>query len=368
MTYIKQLDSLRAIAVFIVIVSHWLPKNLLVTVLQPGQLGVNIFFVLSGFLITNILLKSKIQAESIGISKLAIIKNFFVRRSLRIFPIYYLTIFLVFIFASPTTTTIRHSFIYYLTYTTNLYFYHIHSWDGMTSHLWSLAVEEQFYLVWPWVILFSPKQMLLPCIGAFIGIGVVSSYLTSAEYFGFILPFNCLDSFGLGAFLSFILLYHSKQLTKFYHICSALAGICLLLLVASLVLQQPTLIPSRTAQSIVTLWVITHIIHRKNKGQTEFFVLDNKILIFIGKISYGMYLYHLPLAWDYDLLSRYVNKYLPNFILQHEAYIVFVENFFILIGICWLSWVLIERPILRFKKYFEYQKDEVPSVPVACVR
>jgi peptidoglycan/LPS O-acetylase OafA/YrhL len=358
MTYIKQLDSLRALAVFIVIVSHWLKKDSFVIALQPGQLGVNIFFVLSGFLITGILLKSRAQAELTNSGKASIVKNFFIRRSLRIFPIYYLTIFLIFLFANPTETTIRHSLIYYLTYTTNFYFYHLHSWDGMTSHLWSLAVEEQFYLIWPWIILFSPKKVLLPCIGAFIGIGAASSYFINVENFGFILPFSCFDSFGLGALLSFILFYHSEYLIKFYRIGGLLAGICLVILIASLVLHTPTLIPSRTAQSIVTLWVITHVIYRRSIGQTRFFVLNNKALIFLGKISYGMYLYHLPLAWDYFFLSRHVNRYLPAGILQYEAYIVFIENFFILIGICWLSWILIERPILKFKKYFEYQEGK----------
>ena len=356
MTYIKQLDSLRAIAVFLVIITHWLPNFSLIDILQLGQVGVNIFFVLSGFLITGILLKNRVQAE-INDNKSTFIKNFFVRRSLRISPIYYLTIFLIFIFANPIDTTIRHSSIYYLTYTTNFYFYDNNFWDGMTSHLWSLAVEEQFYLLWPWIILFLPKKALLPCIATFIIAGVSSSYILRFKDLGLVLPFTCLDAFGLGALLSFTLFYHTKYFTKFYYACSLLASICLVILITSIISKQPTLIPIRTAQSIIALWIITYIIRKISTEKDSFFILNNKVLIFIGKISYGMYLYHLPLAWDYPFLSKHVNIYLPASILRHETYVVFIENISILILICWLSWILIERPILKFKKYFEFREN-----------
>ena len=97
MRYIKQLDSIRAIAVLLVIISHWIHNAEMVDRPKLGEVGVNIFFVLSGFLITKILLDNTIKSEQLNIPKSLLLKNFYIRRSLRIFPIL-LLIHLTFIF------------------------------------------------------------------------------------------------------------------------------------------------------------------------------------------------------------------------------------------------------------------------------
>ena len=92
MKYVKQLDSIRAIAVLLVIVFHWSPKPVLAGAqYNYGHIGVEIFFVLSGFLITRILLENRNEAERLY-QKKKVLKSFYVRRFLRIFPIYYLTV------------------------------------------------------------------------------------------------------------------------------------------------------------------------------------------------------------------------------------------------------------------------------------
>ena len=123
MHYIKQLDSVRAIAVILVIITHWFPETNKLNIYTSIFNGVDIFFVLSGFLITRILLQNRLDAKSSTVTKSAVVKNFFVRRILRIFPIYYLLIFLLLVFASTTGTDIKNSFPYFLTYTANIYFY-----------------------------------------------------------------------------------------------------------------------------------------------------------------------------------------------------------------------------------------------------
>jgi len=175
MKYIKQLDSLRAIAVILVIISHWIPATNVINRIPNGAIGVDIFFVLSGFLISKILFDQRNNAELLNIPKFTLVKNFYVRRTLRIFPIYYLTIFVLLLFSKSTGTNIQSAFAYFLTYTSNFYFFKIQTWDGMVSHLWSLAVEEQFYLIWPWIILFSNKKYFLHIITIFILIGVLSN-------------------------------------------------------------------------------------------------------------------------------------------------------------------------------------------------
>src|SRR5687768_2398909 len=139
MTYIKQLDSLRAIAVLLVIITHWFPETNKLNIYTAVFNGVDIFFVLSGFLISKILFENRGLSELNRTGRKNIVTNFYIRRFLRIFPIYYLTLFILYIIGPATGTSIRESFVYYITYTSNLYFFSVKHWDGMLSHLWSLS-------------------------------------------------------------------------------------------------------------------------------------------------------------------------------------------------------------------------------------
>lgn len=360
MNYIKELDSLRAVALLLVVASHWLPGNRAVAAFETGEIGVNSFFVLSGFLITGILLRNREEAAATGAGRGEIIKRFVIRRSLRIFPIYYLTIFALYALGPATGTHIRDSFVYFLTYTANFYFYTHHGWDGMLSHLWSLAVEEQFYLLWPWVVVFVPRKWLLPAIGAFIAIGVASGYAYAYDAndpggVGTTLPHTCFDAFGLGALLAWVV-WHRQHLAATYRVLGVAAGLAVLLIVAAVALRQPFMpLPDRTVHAVIALWVIAHVVRQREQGQPTFFLLRNRSLIYLGKISYGMYLYHLPLEFDAAFLSAHVNRFLPAVARRHETYVLFVENYLLLIGLATLSWVLLERPVLRLKRHFEYR-------------
>jgi peptidoglycan/LPS O-acetylase OafA/YrhL len=196
MTYIKQLDSLRAIAVILVVINHWVPSSHIINKLPNGAIGVDIFFVLSGFLISKILFDSRNNVDLITIPKSVLIKNFYVRRALRIFPIYYLTIFTLLFFSKSTGTDIASSFVYFATYTSNFYFFNIKDWDGMISHLWSLAVEEQFYLIWPGIIFYTKKKYFIYVISGVILIGILSQYLLQNVEMSTLLTFTCFHAFG----------------------------------------------------------------------------------------------------------------------------------------------------------------------------
>ena len=142
MKYIKGLDTLRAFAVMFVIIYHWglpLPdgpgKHFLQELIPSGPFGVTLFFVLSGFLITSILLEARTTAKT----RLRVIRNFIIRRILRIFPIYYVTIFVLTWIGYPF---IRENLDWLLSYTSNILVFRNHSWNSF-SHTWSLSVEEQ---------------------------------------------------------------------------------------------------------------------------------------------------------------------------------------------------------------------------------
>jgi peptidoglycan/LPS O-acetylase OafA/YrhL len=123
------------------------PANLrpMIDWVDPGDLGVRCFFVISGFLITWLLLQEQIRNGSISL------KNFYVRRALRILPVYFLYLFVLGFFTHYSQDT--SSWLVNLTFTTNFF-----GSPFPTAHLWSLGVEEQFYLVWPWLLLWIPNR------------------------------------------------------------------------------------------------------------------------------------------------------------------------------------------------------------------
>jgi len=148
-----QLDGLRAIAVTFVLIHHWISPRL-----GFGIIGVQLFFVLSGFLITGILLRERRGVESgrqsIGFS----VRQFYARRFLRIFPLYYACLAL---FVVLDRFEIRKSLVWFACYLSNVFFFLKGEFGGPFSHFWSLAVEEQFYLFWPWIVLLAPRKRLL---------------------------------------------------------------------------------------------------------------------------------------------------------------------------------------------------------------
>lgn len=352
MTYIKQLDSLRAIAVLLVIITHWLPETNKLNIYTGVFNGVDIFFVLSGFLITKILFENREWSKSHLTGRQSIIKNFYTRRFLRIFPIYYITLFLLYVAGPATGTSIRENFIYFVTYTSNFYFFSAEQWDGMLSHLWSLSVEEQFYLLWPWLMLYINRKYLLYVILISIAIGFSTQLLLRNNDFGDIFTLSCFDGFGFGALLAWASVYQPSAIKRFYlpFLYMALGAFILQILRVS---GQDIFIPSRTLTSICTVWMIAAILLEKRSILFET-ILESRVLIFIGKISYGIYLYHLMIPYFTYKVFTSINNFLPSFIRKHNSHLVIAENFVLLIVIAFLSWQLVEQPILKLKSRFNY--------------
>lgn len=366
MKYIKQLDSIRAIAVLLVMISHWIPTTYLINKIPNGGLGVDMFFVLSGFLITWILLDNRQKADLENAGKGMIIKNFYIRRTLRIFPIYYLVVFLLLIFSSYTGTDIKTSYPYYLTYTSNFYIHDNGEWPGILSHLWSLAVEEQFYLIWPALMLFVNKRYLLHVIYIFIGVGVLSQFLFITDPMGPIITTACFHAFGAGALLAWHLVYNKEGLPKLYKATKVLAAIAFVFFVAVVVKPEWNIIKVfRVISTAFGLFIITYLIYTLPTGKLKFgFIWNNRVLIFLGKISYGLYLYHNIIPYFTNKVMEKMGISLHNLLPYKLGSLLTIGiNLSILMVVSWFSWILIEKPVLGLKKYFEYSGHEKHPQP-----
>ena len=353
--YVPQFDSLRAIAVILVIIHHWFESNKVLNFFPNGPLGVNMFFVLSGFLITGILLKTKKQLEAKETTKVRTFKNFYMRRTLRIFPVYYL--FLIVLWLIHDSAIARDG-IYYFTYTANYLFFSQQMFPARVAHLWSLAVEEQFYLIWPWLIILINRKWLPYVIGLFMIVGISSNYVfINAGWWVQIFTPACFDAFAIGGFLSFVVAYRHDIIQKiepwFRYIFIA---------VISLFLFQVfdySLLPARTIHSLLTVCIIYYCLF-KNNNKIFNYILDNKWLKIMGKVSYGVYLYHLfiPELWMWinkqfnnrgiDLLW---NKAMPQ---EIEPLWFFIQKFSVLMLLCLISWTFIEKPINKLKRHFQH--------------
>ncbi len=348
--YMPQLDSLRTFAVFFVLLEHWLHQASWTKVFPLGMTGVTLFFVLSGFLITQILLRSRTTAENKSVNKFHSLRQFYIRRTLRIFPVYYLTIFVLYFF---NVESIRDKFLWFLFYASNIYFYEINNWAGSLSHLWTLAVEEQFYIIWPFIILFIPKKHLLKSIVAITILGPVFRtvlYMLSdrtewTSMFIHILTPSCMDCFGLGALIAYWSISDEKSPLRKPAIVYAF-------LIANIVVILVLYLFSENAISVFLFRfcisaICMLIIFKASKGFKGIAgsILENPVLIFLGKISYGLYLYHnfIPLVYSSLGLPPIQNMY-TNFVAQ----------FVMLVMLCTLSWYLIENPINKLKRKFSY--------------
>ena len=199
--YRPHLDALRAVAILVVLADHLFPLPDWPVNLAP--LGVKLFFVLSGYLITGILLENRAGAEASGVSPGHVLRQFYVRRFLRIFPIYYLAIGVCLVFDLGRS---RELWPWLVTYTTNLFMGRTGEWPVPMSHGWSLAVEEQFYIFWPLLVLWLPWRWMAWAIAGTVVFGSafkVWAFASGANDFvcWFSTP-GSLDALGAGALIA----------------------------------------------------------------------------------------------------------------------------------------------------------------------
>jgi peptidoglycan/LPS O-acetylase OafA/YrhL len=346
--YYKQLDSLRAIAVILVIISHWFTQeHFLNRYTENGILGVTLFFVLSGFLITGILLKNKQTVES-GSSVTKAFRNFYLRRSLRIFPLYYVLLIIVF---SVGFSDVQESFWWHFFYSSNFYFWLKGEFGGQLSHFWSLAVEEQFYMIWPAIILFIPQRYLFRSFIIGILTAVFFRYIISenSEMGRFLMP-GSLDSFCIGGIFAHGRLNRNIWYNQFMNrqwIYVVFAFVILVFIHFDFFTKLPANLWSGLYLFLVS--ISFGIIINKVAWNIDIpvlkQVLESKTLLYLGKISYGIYLFHNLIPYFYDIQ-------LPQLLKPYSIYVVHGLRFILLILISTFSWYLLEKPFLRLKDRF----------------
>jgi peptidoglycan/LPS O-acetylase OafA/YrhL len=347
--FYPQLNSLRAIAVLLVIISHWFSEaHILNRFSDNGVLGVTLFFVLSGFLITGILLKSKQKMEQ-GTHFGNAFKIFYIRRSLRIFPVYYL---LLFVLVLLNIAGIRESFGWHFFYCSNFYFWLQGAFAGQLSHLWSLAVEEQFYILWPAVVLLIPKRLLAHAFVTGIITGVFFRLLivSDTNEMGRILMPSSLDSFCIGGLLAYGREKETGWYTQYINRQRLYVfGAFVLLFIVHLPFFQD--LPPYFKQCMYLFFISVAfgiLIDRStNSVETPILkqVLNNKCLLYIGKISYGIYLFHNFIPYFFELKISWIPDDLVMYVVQ-------MLRFIVLLLISTASWYLIEQPILKIKNRF----------------
>jgi peptidoglycan/LPS O-acetylase OafA/YrhL len=216
--YYPSLDTLRAIAIIMVIISHWLPYyHPLNTFLPLGPMGVTLFFVLSGFLITGILLNEKTKKDLLQRTSWQIFKSFYFKRSIRIFPLYYLTLVVLLLMNVPNMAKY---WGWHFGYASNFLFYLEKSFtNDYVAPLWSLSVEEQFYFIWPFAILFSSRRYMLVWLVLAVVSGTAFRMLPANftdkpfSYLQFLTP-ACIDCFAVGGLIAYIQYHYPEKLNN----------------------------------------------------------------------------------------------------------------------------------------------------------
>jgi len=334
LAYMPQLDGLRALAAIAVVLHHNLWRTGAAGAVRAaadlGDAGVRLFFVLSGFLITGILLRARGAPGAL--------RSFYARRFLRIFPLYYLVVISVAVVGQPL---MRSWLGWNLAYLANIKLALLGAPPGPpVSHLWTLSVEEQFYLAWPLIVLRAPRRSLLPIALSTLLIApasrlvllLLSGNATSTA----VVTTSCLDTLGAGAALAL-----GGRVPRF------VAPLGLALLAAVTALAGSWLDSALRDTAYAGIFVCLVARGREGVRGPLGRLLASGPLVYLGSISYGIYVYHHVLP----ALIR-----LPGYGVARTGLVLALT-----LPVAALSFRLFEGPINALKRRFPY--GEAPPAP-----
>ena len=370
---IAPLDGLRGVAILLVLVHNSgtvsgelssVALKLWASLVNPGWVGVQLFFALSGFLITRILLESK------GAS--GYFRRFYMRRVLRIFPLYYAALAVVF-FVAPHVRGLEalaergpRSSLWYWSYLANWAL----PFGGLVpslGHFWSLAVEEQFYIVWPaLVLLLRERSLAMLCAAMAFGALIVRATFfmiyepvtAGSAAYNFTIA-RC-DALAMGALVALLVRHPEAMRAALRWSWRAVLGIAVVLLGIFVKqrgfnsLEFPIATVGQTLLAVLSAALVLLCIAPSSSAATVGWqrAMSAPWLRSVGKYSYAIYVIHLPLSRVLrpHFTSRLSSGSATERLAEHVAYVVgiFVLSYVLAL----VSWHAIEQPFLRLKRFF----------------
>lgn len=378
--HIPALDGVRGLAILLVLLFHYLGTNwtpvsthsgyfagrIIENLCAGGWSGVDLFFVLSGFLITRILLDARETPHYF--------RNFYVRRVLRIFPLYYGVLLAMFVVGPLASSRVAaylarfgHDQVWLWTYTMNIRNLLTYRESRLLldlGHFWSLAVEEQFYLVWPALVwMLSRRALTRLALGCVLG----AILLRTAMFFGHVNSYAIftftpcrIDAFALGAFVSLMMNRDVSQLRKWARRIGLAAG----LLLAVIFLWRGTFFAADPVMltigySVIAVFWTCVLVEAAHAGDRGMFgvVFNSRWLRSLGKYSYGIYVYHAILQiFIFDHLwprGELIDRFGSN-VAAVLIYATF--NVGCSIALAVLSYELYEKQFLGLKRFLAVQR------------
>jgi peptidoglycan/LPS O-acetylase OafA/YrhL len=368
--FIPALDGLRGIAIILVMLHHFTyyrPESgidaHIASVLFFGWAGVDLFFVLSGFLITGILVDTRDSKRYFT--------TFYARRTLRIFPLYYLVLFFALIvlpkfpamhtvLAGPIELPPQGPYWFYLTNVSIAQRGWVHGWLDVA---WSLAIEEHFYLVWPLVNWLCPRPLVaLLCAVIVVAEPLARIYARSIDYpplWIYVLTWYRVDGLALGALLALAQRRGLLPALDRWVPLVVIAGVAGIIICT--ILGGHTWWWNRRMQqygySLIAITAGAMLVSAVNRPAASLWprMLSAGWLRAFGKYSYALYLLHLPVmrvVHDYVFNpEEYETLGIGPWVAQVVFYAAATAPAF---ALAWLSWRFFEGPILRLKARFSY--------------
>jgi len=337
--HLPGLDGLRGLAIIMVILSHMFMHTAYTTSFN-GNIGVWIFFVISGFLITTLLLKEKVNSGRISL------KMFYIRRAFRILPVAYLFILVIVLINHYQHLGIHPvSFISACLFVQNIPVHAFYSW--YIEHFWSLSVEEQFYLVFPFLLVYDLSKylkiiiiliLIVPVIEiiGFSNTGPVYTNHTLHVITFIIINLFCNSVFILIGSLMSVMLFKGFFVIKDTFFTRILS--LLLFIVGMLIRTQSSYFFIENSDKYIFPFLISLIIILNLNPKSFFnYLLGNKILVYIGVLSYSLYIWQQLFDNSQNWLVH------SNSVVLHFALLLIAAN---------ASYYLYERYFLGIKKRF----------------
>jgi peptidoglycan/LPS O-acetylase OafA/YrhL len=340
-TRLPGLDGIRAFAIVWVVISHLrfdrslLPGTLLAELSREGMDGVTLFFVVSGFLITTLLLREEDESGTIRL------RDYFLRRGFRILPaaLAYLGIMLAVVLATGAQPRL-HEWLGSLLFYRNLVPSNV---DYVTGHFWSLSVEEQFYLLWPPLLVMIAPKRRLPLTFLLIALAPVWRYVALKNQWAAYADIGRLDM-SYDSILTGALLAQLQRLPSFRQLLDRfpypgfiLAVGCigfLTLSIRMLPAGNVGVLATPTVQNLCALLILAILVEARSRIPLR--LLEWSPVVWLGRISYSLYLWHVP----------FVHTWIPDF-PGHILVRVILS-----LTAAWLSYQFIEQPMLRLRQRF----------------